>query len=112
VREASALRERVLARQRAEREQLEAMLERFRGRGPVRLSSLERLDRAEFRHLLAWIGRAFESAPGEGGTRRSEARDGRASIVLREPQTGRRVRLETPDGRFETADYELEVVAR
>lgn len=112
VRQASALRERVLARQRAERDQLAAMLARFRGREPVRLSSIERLDRWELRHLLAWIGRAFESAPDEHGTRRAEAQDGRATILLRAPDAARRVWLETPDGRFETADYELRVVAR
>ena len=97
---------------RVERRQLAAMLERFRGRGRVQLSSVARLDRVEFRHLLGWIGRAFESGRDEHGMRRAESQDGRATVLLRPPDSGRRVVLQTPEGRFETADYELEVVER
>lgn len=112
VADTSALGERVLTRQRAEREQLRALLERFRRRGRVRLSSLERLDRVEFGQLLGWVGRAFESGRDEHGVRRAESQDGRATILLRAPADDGRVVLHTPDGRLEAADYELEVIAR
>lgn len=105
---ASAARLRERARQ--EREELAAMLARFAGRGPVRLSDVARLGAAEFRHLLHWIGRAYEAPAGPGNVRQAGSRDGRASVLLHPPEAGEpRVVLAVPQGRFTTANYRLEV---
>jgi uncharacterized protein (TIGR02677 family) len=111
IRRAGELGHRVAERRAAERVELERALERFQGRGAVRLSSIARLDHGDFRHLLGWIGRAFEAPAGDDGTRRAAAHGGRARIVLRAPRADvPRVVLQTPHGRFETADYALEVI--
>jgi len=101
----------VAERRAAERAELERLLERFLGRAAVPLSEVARLDEGGFRHLLGWIGRAFEAPAEPDGARRAAARGGRATIVLRAPRPGApRVVLQTPHGRFETADYSLEVI--
>jgi uncharacterized protein (TIGR02677 family) len=104
------VRVRVLERCRRERAELAAMLERFGGLGPVRLSDLATLSETEFGHLLRWIGRAFETPKDAAGARRADSQDGRARIALRPPEPGRSpVVLHVPQGRFTTADYEIEV---
>jgi uncharacterized protein (TIGR02677 family) len=109
----AAVRARVLERCRRERAELAAMLERFAGLGSVRLSDLATLSETEFRHLLRWIGRAFETPRDAAGARRADSQDGRARIVLRPPQPDRPpVVLRVPQGRFTTPDYEIEVIAR
>lgn len=103
---------RLAERRAAERAELAAFLERFAGQGTVRLSSLERVDRHEFAHLLAWISRAYESGPARDGTRRAGSADGRAVVVLREPRGGCRTTLRAPHGTLELPDYRLEVIVR
>lgn len=107
------LRERLAERRRREREELSAMLQRFAGRGAVHLSDLGGLSAMEFRHLLHWIGRAFEIPADPAGVRRADSQDGRARIRLRPPPAGReRTVLVVPQGRFSTRDFLLEVTAK
>lgn len=104
---------RLAALREKERAEMTAFLERFAGRGPLRLSSLERVDTQEFVHLLAWISRAYESPAGDDGARRAGSADGRATVLLREPpERGRRTRLRAPHGTLDLPDYELEVALR
>lgn len=112
IADTSASRRRMLERQRRERAELGAMLERFRGLGSIRLSQLVTLSEIEFHHLLHWIGRAFETPRDAAGARRAESQDGRASIVLRPAEHPERIVLHVPQGRFTTADYRIEVRAR
>ena len=81
--------------------------------GPIKVSSLERVNAHEFRHLLAWIGRAYESPPGRDGARRASSTDGRATIALRPPADPQRerARLRAPHGTLDLPDFELEVCA-
>jgi hypothetical protein len=86
------------------------MLERFGGLGCVSLSDLGRVDEAELRHLLHWIGRAYETPRDASGARSADSSDGRVRIVLRPPPSGRDpIVLHAPQGRFTTADYGIEV---
>ena len=97
-----------------ERRELGELLARMSARGPIRLSTLERVDAHEFRHLLAWIGRAYEAPPGPDGARRAGSSDGRATILLRPPaDPGReRTRLRAPHGTLDLPDFEIEVASR
>jgi uncharacterized protein (TIGR02677 family) len=103
-----------LARRAAERRELDELLARMAGRGPIRLSALQRVDAGEFAHLLAWIGRAYEAPPRHDGTRLADSRDGRAAIVLRPPPdpAANRARLRAPHGTLELPDYEIAVSVR
>jgi len=98
-------------RRAAERAELAAMLERFAGRGAVRLSDVARVDERELSHLLAWISRAYE-APARDGVRRAGSSDGRGEIRLVEPSDGARTALHAPHGTLETPDYRVEVTLR
>jgi hypothetical protein len=102
----------MLERRRREREELAAMLERFRGLGAIRLSQLATLSETEFRHLLHWIGRAFETPKDAAGARRADSQDGRARIVLHPAEDSELVVVHVPQGRFRTPDYRLEVTTR
>jgi len=104
-------RERARARRHAEREELEQALTRFAGAAPVRLADVGRLHETEFRHLLAWIGRAFETGRDVNGARHAWSSDGRARITLHAP-TLERVTIATPLGRFESPNYAVEVSRR
>jgi uncharacterized protein (TIGR02677 family) len=97
-----------------ERRELAELLARMSARGPIRLSTLERVDAHEFRHLLAWISRAYEAPPGPDGARRAGSSDGRATIVLREPADTScdRARLCAPQGTLDVPDFEIEVASR
>jgi hypothetical protein len=83
-------------------------------RGPIKLSTLERVDAHEFRHLLAWIGRAYEAPPGPDGARRAGSIDGRATILLRQPADPHRERacLRAPHGTLDLPDFHVEVTRR
>jgi hypothetical protein len=83
-------------------------------RGPLTLSMLERVDANEFRHLLAWIGRAYEAPPTADGTRRAGSCDGRVTIALRPPGDPQRerTRLRAPHGTLELPDFHVEVLRR
>jgi uncharacterized protein (TIGR02677 family) len=107
-------RRRLEHRRVQERRELNELLARMSVRGPIRLSTLERVDAHEFRHLLAWIGRAYEAPPGPDGARRAGSTDGRATIVLRQPaDPGRdRTRLRAPHGTLDLPDFEIEVASR
>ena len=107
-------RRRLEQRRVQERRQLAELLARMSTRGPIRLSTLERVDAHEFRHLLAWIGRAYEAPPGVDGARRAASSDGLATIVLRQPaDPGRdRARLRAPHGTLDLPDFEIEVASR
>ena len=61
VRDLSEGRKRFEERRRAEHRELAELLARLSTGGSIRLSQLLQVNRSEFRHLLAWIGRAYES---------------------------------------------------
>ncbi|HWD75612.1 MAG TPA: TIGR02677 family protein, partial [Solirubrobacteraceae bacterium] len=107
-------RRRLQERRAAERRELDALLKRMSARGAIRLSALERVDAHEFRHLLAWIGRAYESPAAADGTRQADSSDGRATIALRAPGDPRsqRARLRAPHGTLDLPDFEIEVLRR
>ena len=68
------------------------------------------MNEAELRHLLHWIGRAFETPRDATGARSADSSDGRVRIVLRPPPPGREpIVLNAPQGHFTTADYAIEV---
>jgi uncharacterized protein (TIGR02677 family) len=113
IADTAAVRARLRERCRRERAELAAMLERFAGLGPVRLSDLAQLSEVEFGHLLHWIGRAFETPRDAAGSRRADSQDGRARIVLHPAEAARApIVLCVPQGRFTTADYRIEVAPR
>jgi uncharacterized protein (TIGR02677 family) len=114
VRDLSESRRQFEQSRAAERDELERLLARMTARGPTRLSSLQRVDTSEFRHLLSWIGRAYESPAGSDGTRRASSVDGRAEIVLRPPRDPctERARLRVPHGTLELPDFEIEAIHR
>lgn len=101
-------------RRRREREELDELLARMRERGPIALSALESVDAQEFRHLLGWIGRAYEAPAGPDGLRRASSTDGRSTIVLRAPADPlrERARIRAPHGTLDLPDFRLEVVGR
>jgi uncharacterized protein (TIGR02677 family) len=107
-------RKRFEQRRRAEHRELAELLSRLSTGGPIRLSSLARVNQSEFCHLLAWIGRAYESPAGADGARRARSTDGRATIALREPRDPctDRTRLRAPHGTLDLPDFELEVLTR
>lgn len=107
-------RRRFEQRRRAEHRELAELLARLSTGGPIRLSELRRVNHSEFRHLLAWIGRAYESPAADDGARRASSTDGRATIALREPRDphGERTRLTAPHGTLELPDFELQVLTR
>jgi uncharacterized protein (TIGR02677 family) len=113
VRDLSESRRHFEQRRAAERRELDELLARLSARGRVRLSSLEQVDAREFRHLLGWIGRAYESPAEVDGRRRANSIDGRATIALRPPHDpGReRTRLAAPHGTLDLPDFEIEVVS-
>ena len=110
----SESRRRFEERRSAECRELDELLARMAARGPIKVSSLDRVDAHEFRHLLGWIGRAYESAPGRDGARRASSTDGRATIALRPPADSRRerARLRAPHGTLDMPDFEIEVLRR
>ena len=107
-------RKRFEEHRRAERRELAELLARMSTGGPIKLSALARVNAQEFRHLLAWIGRAYESPAGADGARRASSTDGRATIALREPRDPHRerTRLNAPHGTLDLPDFELEVLTR
>jgi uncharacterized protein (TIGR02677 family) len=110
----SESRRRFEERRDAERRELDELLARMAARGPIKVSSLEHVDAHEFRHLLGWIGRAYESAVGCDGARRATSTAGRATIALRPPADPRRerARLCAPHGTLDMPDFEIEVLRR
>ncbi|MEJ7893157.1 MAG: TIGR02677 family protein [Solirubrobacteraceae bacterium] len=108
--DSAALRVRVRERSAAERRELSALLERLGGRGAIPLSALGALTGGEFRHVLHWIGRAFEIPADAAGVRHAESRDGRARVRLVPPSdSSARARLRVPQGVLDAPDYGLEV---
>ena len=101
-------------RREAERRELEALLTRLSARGPIKLSGIERVEANEFRHVLGWLGRAYETPPGTDGARRASSLDGRAAIVLHPPPNPQRERtlLRAPHGTLELPDFHIEVLIR
>jgi uncharacterized protein (TIGR02677 family) len=113
IADTAGARARAADRRRRERAELDRLLRRFEPGAQVWLGDLGRLDAGEFRHLLHWIGRAFETPRDAAGDRRAWSADGRVEIRLRPPSVaGRRVRLQVPQGSFECPDYELQVRPR
>jgi uncharacterized protein (TIGR02677 family) len=114
IRDLSESRKLFEERRAAERRELDELLARMSVRGPTKLSSLERVDMSEFRHLLGWIGRAYESPGDADGNRSASSIDGRATIVLRPPRDPRseRTELTAPHGTLDLPDFEIEVVNR
>ncbi|MDP8968626.1 MAG: DUF2397 domain-containing protein, partial [Actinomycetota bacterium] len=102
-------RRRLAERRVAEREQLRLLIRRMHARGPLRLSTLEHVDAHEFAHLLAWIGRAYESPAGADGRRRAASSDGRITIALRQAGA-QRARLCAPHGTLDLPDFHIEVL--
>jgi uncharacterized protein (TIGR02677 family) len=107
-------RKRFDERRRAEHRELSELLARLSSGGPIKLSSLACVNQSEFRHLLAWIGRAYESPAGTDGARRAHSTDGRATIALREPRDPHRERtqLRAPHGTLDLPDFELDVLTQ
>lgn len=107
-------RRRLQQRRQDEQRELDELLTRMSARGPTSLSALERVDAREFGHLLAWIGRAYESSPTPDGSRRAASTDGRATIVLRPPSDPgtQRAKLRAPHGTLDLPDFALEVIRR
>jgi uncharacterized protein (TIGR02677 family) len=107
-------RRRLERRRAQERRELDKLVARMGARGPIKLSTLVHVDAHEFRHLLAWIGRAYEAPPGLDGVRRAGSTDGRAAILLRQPADPHRERtwLRAPHGTLDLPDFHIEVVRR
>jgi uncharacterized protein (TIGR02677 family) len=107
-------RQRLQERRAAERRELEELLARMSTRGAIKVSALEQVDAHEFRHLLSWIGRAYESPAAADGTRCADSSDGRAAIALRPPSDPRaqRALLRAPHGTLDLPDFEIEVLGR
>ncbi|MGH2913992.1 MAG: TIGR02677 family protein [Solirubrobacteraceae bacterium] len=101
-------------RRAQERLELDEILARMVTRGPIRISTLQRVDAHEFRHLLGWIGRAYEAPPGPDGLRRASSTDGRTTIALRPPAdpARARARLRAPHGTLDLPDFVIEVLRR
>lgn len=114
IRDLTEIRRRVQERRAAEQCELDALLARMSTRGPTSLSMLEHVDAQEFRHLLGWISRAYESPAGADQTRRAGSTDGRATIVLHPPVDPQRARtrLRAPHGTLELPDFTIEVIRR
>lgn len=106
-------RRRFQERRAAERRELETLLARLCDQRPIKISTLQRVETHELRHLVGWIGRAYETPAGSDGTRSASSMDGRATIVLRPPpHPGReRTRLQAPHGTLELPDFSIEVLA-
>ncbi len=111
VRDVAAIRAARAEQALAERAELEAAWSMLDTGGIVRLSAFGRLDHAVFERLLDLLGRALDSAPDRGGTRRSTTGDGRIEIVLRPPADGSTARLTTARGTFHGPDYEIDIRA-
>jgi len=94
---------------RRERAEVEAAMARFAARGPLRLSSLAGLERAELDQLLALLDEALVAPRAPDGVRRARTADGRFEIALHPPAERAWVQLETPAGRLRCLDYELEI---
>ena len=101
-------RARAATRRQAERAELDQALARFSGEAPIRLADVGSLREGDFRHLLAWIGRAFETSRDAAGSRHAWSSDGRARITLHAP-TDERITITTPRGTFDSPNYALEV---
>lgn len=114
VRDLSEGRRRFEERRRAEHRELAELLARLSSQSPIKLSSVARVNHCEFRHLLAWIGRAYESPVGADRRRRASSTDGRATIALREPTDPyrERTKLSAPHGMLDLPNFELEVLTR
>jgi uncharacterized protein (TIGR02677 family) len=110
VRDVAALRAERTRRAVAERAELEAAWRLLDTGGPVRLSSIGRLDRGTFQRLLEILGRALGASPDPTGTRRGTTSDGKVELVLRPPAHGHPARLWTPGGEFSGPDYEIDIV--
>jgi uncharacterized protein (TIGR02677 family) len=109
IRDVAAIRAARAEQARAERAELEAAWDMLHTDGPVRLSSVGRLEHSVFERLLELFGRALAVAPGADGSRRGGTADGKVEIVLRAPPDGATARLWTPLGRFTGPDYEVEI---
>jgi uncharacterized protein (TIGR02677 family) len=109
VRDVAAVRAARAERALAERAELEAAWNMLDTGGPVRLSSIGRLDHVVFERLLELLGRALGGAPRHGGTRRATTTDGKIEIMLRPPTDLAVAHLRTPRGRFSGPDYEIEI---
>lgn len=95
---------------RREREELDAALSRFAGRGAQRLSALGVLSEGELAQLLALLDEALVAPRDPSGARRSRSADGRHDIVLTPPPDEGWVLLDTAAGRLRCLDYALQVV--
>jgi uncharacterized protein (TIGR02677 family) len=95
---------------RREREELDAALSRFAGRGAQRLSALDALSAGELAQLLALLDEALVAPRDEAGVRRARSADGRHEIVLSPPGDREWVVLDTAAGRLRCLDYTLVVV--
>lgn len=95
---------------RRERDELDAALSRFAGRGAQRLSAVGALSAGELGQLLALLDEALVAPRDPSGERRARSADGRHEIVLAPPVDGAWVVLDTAAGRLRCLDYALQVV--
>ncbi|MCK2219042.1 TIGR02677 family protein [Actinomadura sp. ATCC 31491] len=116
VRDVSALRAERRARAARERAALEAAWSSLTttpadldaslpGGRAMRLSQLGELDRDTLARLLDLLGRALAQPRDPAGLRRAATSDGRAEIVLRDPEDGAVTRLRTSEGWLRAPDY-------
>lgn len=111
VRDRSAERQSLAKRLEVEQHAFESARQRLAHGRPVLLSQIGRLNRAEFRLLLALIGEALvaQTSPDEPVERRSA--DGLLAIRLEPLGPESRAEIETEDGTFSGRDHRLIVTA-
>lgn len=107
----AALGDRVRARQAAEREHLQRLLDRLRAGQTLRMSELHRLHPVELEHLLGLLSRAFAHRREPDGSRRAVTADGRTRLRLVPPADGSRTTVDALHGRLDCPDYGIEVLA-
>lgn len=111
VRDVAVLRRHRRELARAQRAELEAAWLQLATAGPVRLSSIGRMDHDAFHRLLDLLGSALATPPDATGTRRAGTSDGRVEIRLRRPADAATTTINTPRGTFTGPDYVVDIHA-
>ena len=107
----ASIRDRVRARQAAERLHLARLLERLRAGETLRMSELHRLHPVELDHLLELLSRAFAQRREPNGSRLATSTDGRLRLRLVPPSDGARTTIAAEHGRLDCPDFAIEVLA-
>lgn len=104
-----ASRRRLREEHRRRSERRAHALERFAGRGPLRLGELPLLTGEELDLLLELLDRLLTAAPDVGGVRSARSRDGRLGLLLEEPPGEETAVVRAARGRLRLPDYTLTV---